>query len=123
MPDNLHASVRRSFAALFGRAMPFWYSAVFLLTALVTWIGPPLRTLDGELLLASLILWLLTIVYTLILPAPLNSRIAHWQLQSLPEDWKAQGLRWDGYHALRMVALVAALTCFVAAAVIPATSV
>ncbi len=122
MPDNLYAPARRSFAALFGRAMPFWYVAVFLLTAAVTWIGPPLSTVDGKLLLASLILWLLAIVYTLIFPAPLNSKIAHWQLQSLPADWKAQGVRWDHYHALRMVMLVAALTCSVVAAVVPGAS-
>lgn len=123
MPDPVHGPARRSFAALFGRVMPFWYAAVFVLTAWVTWIGPPLRTVAGELLLASTILWLLAIVYTLIFPAPLNSRIAHWQLKSLPEDWKAQGLRWDHYHAFRMVVLMAALICFVAAAVMPVASV
>ncbi len=119
MPDDLYAPTRRSFAALLGRAMPFWYAAVFLLTAAVTWLGPPLSTVDGKLLLASSILWLLAIVYTLIFPAPLNSKIAHWQLQSLPADWRAEGVRWDHYHALRMVVLMAALICSVAAAVLP----
>jgi len=118
--DNCHASVRRDFAALLGRAMPFWYVAVFLLTVAVAWIGPSFSSTDGKLLLASALLWLLAIVYTLIFPAPLNSRIAHWQLQSLPDNWKAEALRWDGYHALRMVVLLAALFCLVAGTVVSA---
>ena len=116
-PDNCHASVRRDFAALLGCVMPFWYAAVFLLTAAVAWIGPPFRTTDGKLLLASSGLWLLAIVYTLIFPAPLNTRIAHWQLHTLPDNWKADALRWDRYHALRMVVLLAALFCLVAGTV------
>ena len=118
MPEGLHAPARRAFAVLLGRAMPFWYAAVFLLTAWAAWIGPPLGSIDGKLLLAAAILWLLAIVYTLILPAPLNSRIGQWQMQSLPAEWKAQGLRWDRYHAVRMVVIVAALVCLVAGSVV-----
>jgi hypothetical protein len=84
LADGLHAPTRRAFAALFGRVMPFWYAAVALLTIAVTWLDPPLRSMDGKLLLASSVLWVIAIVYSVIFPAPLNSRIAAWQLQSLP---------------------------------------
>jgi anthrone oxygenase-like protein len=117
LPDNLHARARRDFAALFGRLMPFWYIAVALLLIAVTWLGPSLHSLSGQLLLASTALFLLTIVYTIILPAPLNSKIAAWQLESVPSNWRAQERRWDTLHAIRMFLLVAALFCLVVAAV------
>jgi len=118
LPEGQHASARRAFALLFGRAMPFWYAAVLVLTAWAAWIGPPLRSVNGKLLVAAAILWLLAIVYTLIFPAPLNSKIGHWQLDRLPPEWRAQGVRWDRYHAVRMVVIVAALVCLVAGSVV-----
>jgi hypothetical protein len=117
LPDNMHARVRHDFAALFGRVMPFWYVAVTLLSIVLAWMGPAFGSASGRLLLAAVILWLVTIVYTLILPAPLNSRIAAWPLESLPPDWKAQSKRWDRFHALRMFMLVAAFVCLVAGVV------
>ncbi len=94
--------------------MPFWYIAVALLTIVLAWMGPPFGSTAGRLLLAATILWLVTIVYTVILPAPLNSHIAKWQLKSLPSDWQAQERRWDRLHAVRMFMLVAALVCLFA---------
>jgi len=116
--DSLHAPLRRSFATLFGRVMPFWYAAVFLLTAGAAWTGPPHSSLAGELLLASSILWLLAIVFSLISPAPLNKRIAQWQLEKLPANWRDEAARWDRMHAARMFLLLAALICLVAGGVI-----
>ena len=108
LPDDMHARVRRDFAVLFGRVMPFWYVAVALLSIVLAWMGPSFGSASGRLLLAATILWLVTIVYTLILPAPLNSRIAAWPLESLPVDWQAQGKRWIRSHSIRMFMLVAA---------------
>ena len=113
LPDDMHARVRRDFAVLFGRFMPFWYTGVALLSIAAAWMGPPFRSTAGRLLLAAAILWLVTIVYTVILPKPLNSRIAAWLLESLPVDWQAQSKRWDRFHAIRMVMLVAAFVCLV----------
>jgi hypothetical protein len=117
LADGLHAPTRRAFAALFGRVMPFWYAAVALLTIAVTWLDPPLRSMDGKLLLASSVLWVIAIVYSVIFPAPLNSRIAAWQLQSLPATWQSDRRRWDHLHAFRMVLLLLAYLCLITTAV------
>ena len=118
LPDNMHARVRRDFAGLFGRIMPFWYVAVALLSIVLAWIGPSFGSTSGRLLLAAVILWLVTIVYTVILPAPLNSKFAAWPLESMPADWQAQERRWDRMHAVRMFMLVAAFACLVVSAVL-----
>jgi Domain of unknown function (DUF1772) len=117
-PDDLHARARRDFAELFGRLMPFWYATVALLSVALTWRGPSFHEASGQLLLASTVLWLLTIAYSILLPAPLNSRIAAWQLESVPSDWMAQERRWDTFHAIRMIILVAAFLCLIVGAVI-----
>jgi len=113
-------AARRAFASLFGRAMPFWYVLVLLLSAATFFLGPPLTSVDGKLLLAATVLWAIAIVFTLLWPAPLNSRIAAWNVQSLPPEWRQQGRRWDRLHAIRMVMLLAALVCLVVGAVISA---
>lgn len=118
LTDNMHARVRRDFAVLFGRIMPFWYTAVALLSIVLTWMGPSFASTSGKLLLTATILWLVTIVYTLILPAPLNSRIAAWPLESMPSGWQAQGKRWDRLHGIRMLLLVAAFLCLAASFVV-----
>lgn len=115
---EVNVPIRTAFAALFGKVMPFWYIATTLLTIVLTWMGPPLNSTGGRLLLASTMLWVVTIVFTVIFPAPLNSRIAKWQLQSLPADWQAQELRWDRMHAFRMIMLVAALVCLLAGSLV-----
>lgn len=117
LSDDLHAPARRAFAALLGRVMPFWYAAVLLLTVAVTWMGPPFDSTSGRLFLASSVLWLVAIVYTVIFPAPLNSKIAAWQLQALPPTWQSEGQRWDRLHAFRMVILFVALICLIAGSV------
>jgi uncharacterized membrane protein len=113
LPDAVHAPAARAFAKLFGRVMPFWYALVFALSAVETWLRLPLTSLSAELLLTSTILWLLTIVFTVIFPVPLNNRIAAWDVNAIPKDWKLQRQRWDRLHTIRVVALLAALICLV----------
>jgi len=113
-------AARRAFACLFGRAMPFWYAAVLLLTAATFFLGPPFSSVNSKLLLAATVLWAIAIIFSVIWPAPLNSRIAAWNVRSLPPDWRQQSQRWDRLHAIRMVVLLAALVCLIVGAVIAA---
>jgi uncharacterized membrane protein len=50
----------------------------------------------------------LAVVFSLAAPVPINNRIAKWTPNSLPGDWKAQEHRWDLYHWVRTLGLVAA---------------
>jgi uncharacterized membrane protein len=111
LPDDVHVPARRAFAKLFGRVMPFWYAAVLLLSIAVAGVGPSFRSTPGRLLLTATVLWLVAIVYTVIFPAPLNARIAAWNLQDLPASWRTDCQRWDRLHGIRMVILMAALVC------------
>ncbi|MBC8152677.1 MAG: hypothetical protein H7Z72_07180 [Bacteroidetes bacterium] len=72
--------------------MPFWYAATLLNSALVAYrlYGLPASE-SFRLSLAASGLWLPSILYTLWGPAPINRRVAEWDLNNPPADWRAQG--------------------------------
>jgi uncharacterized membrane protein len=113
LPDAVHTSAVRAFARVFGRAMPFWYALTFLLSLVEVWLHWPIASGSSKLLLTASILWLLTIVFTLIFPVPINNRIAGWKLEALPANWREERRRWDRLHAIRVVVLLIALVSMV----------
>ena len=85
--------------------MPFWYalSLVFaILQMLIMRAAPAARWLSC----AAAILLALIIVLTILLPAPINNRIARWDIDRLPTDWLSMRRRWDLYHRVRVLLLV-----------------
>lgn len=113
LPDQVHASAARAFARVFGKYMPFWYALTLLLSAVEVWLHWPLVSTGAKLLLTAALLWLFTIVFTLIFPVPINNRVAAWNLDVLPANWREERRRWDRLHAIRVVILLAALTCLI----------
>ncbi len=113
LPDAVHATAVRAFARLFGRVMPLWYALVLLLSAAETWLHWSTNLMSARLLLTSSLLWLLTIVFTVIFPVPINNRVAAWNLDALPKNWLEERRRWDRLHAIRVVMLVIALVCLI----------
>ena len=119
LADNIHAEAAIAFARLFGRVMPPWYAAVAVLSLVQVWVRRPQSTAAAQCLLVSILLWLAAIVYTLILPAPLNRRISRWDVQALPSNWRAERRRWDRFHWIRMGILLPALVCLIVGVALP----
>jgi uncharacterized membrane protein len=113
LPDQVHASAARSFAKVFGRYMPFWYALTLLLSIVEVWLHWPLVTAGSKLLLTASLLWLFTIIFSVTFPVPINNRIAAWNLDALPKNWREERQRWDRLHAIRVVLLLLALTSLV----------
>jgi len=117
LPDAAHAAAARALARLYGAVMPGWYAAVL---AASTWLAFLLWR-EGEAWLGAAVaslLWLASILFTVFGgPVRINSAVGKWDLEALPADWKEQRLRWDSLHALRVLLLLAALTCLVWGAV------
>jgi uncharacterized membrane protein len=107
-PLETHILVRSSFAAMFGRVMPFWMMGSTLLNLLLLM---PLVHLNQSARRFAAILFAIqvcAVVFSIIFPVPINNRIAKWTPQSLPHDWDALEHRWDLYHSFRTVGLVVA---------------
>jgi len=96
------------FAALFGTIMPVWMglaTGLHILLTVLTWNGDPTA---NQYMCAATLLWIVIIVFSVLLPVPINNRVKIWKMDSLPEDWLAQRWRWDFYNWIRVVLIMAA---------------
>jgi len=105
-----HFHSARALAAFFGAIMPFWYASTLLLAGGVAF---RLRAAGNQAVLADLAagIYLLSIVYTVIGLVPINNRIAKWEWETRPADWKQVHQKWDTRHGLRVAMLTLALAC------------
>jgi uncharacterized membrane protein len=118
LEDTVHIRAAQTLASALGRAMPFWYALTFLLSLAATFLAHTTWNTPRWLALASAALFAALIVYTVLLPAPLNSQIARWQPDATPVNWRELRRRWDALHAIRVCFLVIALILLVASSVI-----
>ena len=80
----------------------------------VAFLARPAGTLGHGLALAATGLFAAMIVYTVLLPVPINKQVARWQPESLPANWRELRRRWDALHAVRVGVLLVALVLLVA---------
>jgi uncharacterized membrane protein len=105
----------RLFAAKLGTAMPFWYGVSFLLM-----IGEAIlrhSEIGFRLLIASIVIWAVVIVVTILFLVPINNRLARGDLDAPVEPALKEHGRWDAMHRWRVAALSAAMVCFLLAVV------
>ena len=107
-PLETHIPLRSSFAALFGRVMPFWMTGSTLLNLLLLLPFEHLSQSAWRLAAIAAAIQVFAVLFSLVGPVPINNRIARWTAESLPADWKDQEHRWDLYHWLRTAGLIAA---------------
>jgi len=79
LEDAVHVRAAQTLASTLGTVMPFWYALTFLLSLVVTFVANTTWDTPRWLALGSAALFAVIIVYTVLLPAPLNSQIARWQ--------------------------------------------
>ncbi|HEY2083059.1 MAG TPA: DUF1772 domain-containing protein [Verrucomicrobiae bacterium] len=118
LEDGVHVRAAQTLASALGAAMPFWYALTFLLSLAATFVAHSAWSRPWWLALGSTVLFALMIVYSLLLPVPINNQIARWQPDSLPANWRELRRRWDTLHAIRVVFLVIALILLVTSSVI-----
>jgi len=110
-PLEEHILVRSSFAALFGRVMPFWMAGSVLLNLLLLLPFAHLNASAWHFAAIAFAIQVLAVFFSLVAPVPINNRIAKWTPHSLPDDWKAQEHRWDLYHWFTTCGPVVAFAC------------
>jgi uncharacterized membrane protein len=89
-PVEVQTRMRSSFAALFGRVMPFWMAGSALLNILLLLPFAHLNKTAWDLAAIALAIQLFAIAFSLVGPVPINNRIAKWTPDSLPNDWRAR---------------------------------
>ena len=112
-PLQAHILMRSSFAALFGKVMPFWMAGSTVLNLLLLLRFGHLNKSAWNLAAIAFAIQVFAVVFSLVAPVPINNRIAKWTPASLPSDWKAQEHRWDLYHWFRTCGLIVAFAILV----------
>jgi hypothetical protein len=118
LEDAVHVRAAQTLARALGAAMPFWYALSFLLSLAMTILAHSTWDTPRWLAFGSAALLALMIIYSVLLPVPINNRIARWQPETLPSNWREMRRRWDALHAIRVGFLIIALVLMVASSVI-----
>jgi Domain of unknown function (DUF1772) len=105
---DAHIAVRASLARLFGRVMPLWMAGSTLLNLFLVLPFHRLKSPVWRPNVIALAIQVLAVLFSLVGPVPINSRVAKWTPGSLPGDWQEQERRWDLYHWLRTCGLIVA---------------
>jgi uncharacterized membrane protein len=114
LEERAQARAISFFAARLGKAMPFWYALSLVLLLVEAAVE---RHEPGILLLiAASAIWFAVIVLTLLFLVPINNRMMKLDAGSFPERAQQEHRRWDRFHRLRVIALGAAMVCFLLAA-------
>jgi uncharacterized membrane protein len=122
LDDAAHVRVAQTLARGLGAAMPFWYALTFLLSLGVIFFAHARWSTPRWLAFGAAALFAAMIVYTVLLPVPINNQVARWRPDSLPANWRELRRRWDTLHAIRVGFLVVALVLLVASCIVrPAT--
>src|SRR5882672_1204960 len=116
LQDAAHAEAAKPLARLLGKVMPFWYAAALLLV-IVSLLARAVGTWSWWACLSSAVLLAVTVPFSLVCLVPINNRVAAWNLNALPGDWRSDRRRWDQYHVIRIVILILASVAIVAAVV------
>jgi hypothetical protein len=122
LDDAVHVRVAQTLASALGAAMPFWYALTFLLSLAATFFAHPTWSTARWLSFGATALFAAMIVYSVLLPVPINNQVARWQPDSLPSNWRELRRRWDTLHAIRVGFLFVALILLVASCVISPVS-
>ncbi|GAA2807916.1 DUF1772 domain-containing protein [Kitasatospora sp. CM 4170] len=115
LPDNGGLAARSDGARTLGRVMPFWYIGSVLLGA--TWAVTAWGDAGTGLVVAAAGLLVLSVLMSIALLVPINSRAAQWTRDTAPADWRQQLGRWDRLHYLRVAVIVTAFALLVVALV------
>jgi len=116
LPDQAAVVARSDGARVLGRVMPFWYIGCVILGvswAALAWGHPQALTVT-----AAVALLLVSVVMSMTLLVPINSRVARWASEGAPKDWRQQVGRWNSLHYVRVGIIVAAFTLLVRAGVV-----
>ena len=113
LPNDGGLAARSDGARVLGLVMPFWYIGSLVLGT--AWAAVARSGSGAALVLAGTLLILLSVVMSLLLLVPINSRVKTWSRDGVPADWKLQLGRWDRFHFVRVGVLVLTFALFAAA--------
>jgi uncharacterized membrane protein len=111
LDESPQAQALSLLARSLGKVMPFWYVLCLVLLTVEAYVrrnGPHAQLLQG-----AVVLWIITIVYTISILVPINNRIARLDHALPPAGWKLEHRKWDKLHRWRIGMLTVATALLV----------
>lgn len=84
-----------------GTIMAILMPAAILVTLPVLWLEYRQRSRAFYWTLAGWVLFVITLLITLIVEVPIDNLIEKWTVATLPDNWQQLRDRWELFHALR----------------------
>jgi uncharacterized membrane protein len=89
-----------------------------LLGGIVLAILSGIHSLSGELAIAGSVCYAAVIAIALSTNLRINKQVAHWSVQSPPDDWKLIRASWIRFHIVRTLFSLPALACYILACLV-----
>jgi uncharacterized membrane protein len=77
-----------------------------------------IHSLSGELAIAGSVCYIAVLVIALSTNIRINKQIAHWSVQSPPDDWASIRARWVRFHIARTLFSLPGLACYILACLV-----
>ncbi|GAA3800841.1 DUF1772 domain-containing protein [Streptomyces chiangmaiensis] len=113
LPEDSNQLARSHGGRMLGAVMPFWYIGSLVLVAV--WAAAGWHHHGTGLVVTAAALLIVSVIMSILLLVPINNRGKTWTPDNRPDDWKQQMKRWDRFHYVRVVVIVAAFALLVAA--------
>lgn len=107
-PLEVHIPVRASLAVAFGKILALWMVVSALLNLILLLPFEHLPVPAWHLVATAFAIQVLMILFSLFAPFPINNSIKTWTPSTLPPNWQAMEHRWNIYHWIRTLLLIAA---------------
>ena len=75
------------------------------------------RPATFDLTLIALVLFIITLLVTLLVEVPIVQQIETWTVSTLPDNWQQLRDRWGAFHILRIVPAIAGLVLLLVGAI------
>ena len=86
--------------------MPFWMVTSTLLNLLLLLPFEGLTGMAWNFAAIAAGVQVCAALFSILFPVPINNRIMRWTTTTVPQDWRAQEHRWDGFHTFRTLGLI-----------------
>ncbi|MEU3273611.1 DUF1772 domain-containing protein [Saccharomonospora sp. NPDC006951] len=113
LPGDNGLRARGEGGRILGRVMPFWYLTSLVLA--VAWAVMAWGSDGGWAVKAGVALLALSVVMSVAVLVPINSRAVRWAQEGAPPDWREQVRRWDRVHGVRVGVIAMAFALFTVA--------
>jgi len=102
----------------FNPYMPIVVVGAILGGIVLTVLSPGIHSLPGALAIAGFVCYVAVLAIALSTDVRINKQIAHWSVQSPPDDWAPIRARWVRFHIVRTLFSLPGLACYILACLV-----